>query len=86
MTSSTRTLVVCLAIMSQAYAQNFEAADIHPSARTAGIRLPGINSEMRGGFTRDGRYELHSATMADLIGVAWGVDIFKVTRTPVGGS
>ena len=82
MTSATRTLVVCLAMVSQAYAQKFEVADIHPSARTTGIRLPGINSEMRGGFTRDGRYELHAATMADLIGVAWGLDIFKVVGGP----
>ena len=60
----------------------FEAADVHLSAKAAGIRLPFINSEMRGGFLRGGRYELHNATLPDLIGTAWGVDTDKVVGGP----
>jgi uncharacterized protein (TIGR03435 family) len=92
MTSITRRLVVCavacLAIASRSDAQQrddrpvFEAADIHASARTTKIRLPFINSEMRGGYIRAGRYELRNATMSDLIGTAWGVDTDKVIGGP----
>lgn len=46
---------------------SFEAADVHVSLRSK-------NPSMRGGFYRGGRFELHSATMADLIRTAWGLD------------
>jgi uncharacterized protein (TIGR03435 family) len=95
MTSVTRRLVVCavacLAMAGRSGAQQkaedegravFEAADVHASARTATIRLPFINSEMRGGYIRAGRYELRNATMSDLIGTAWGVDTDKVIGGP----
>ena len=92
MTSITRRFVVCavacLAMVGRSRAQQrddrpvFEAADIHASAKVAGIRLPFINSEMRGGYIRAGRYELRNATMADLVGTAWGVDTDKVIGGP----
>jgi uncharacterized protein (TIGR03435 family) len=92
MTSTTRRVVVCavcwLAMAGRSGAQQrddhsvFEAADIHASAKGAGIRLPYINSEMRGGYIRAGRYELRNATMSDLIGTAWGVDTDKVIGGP----
>src|SRR5665213_247541 len=93
MTSITRRLAVCaigcLAMANRSAAQQrsedrpvFEAADIHASAKAAGIRLPFINSEMRGGYLRAGRYELRNATMPDLIGTAWGVDTDKVIGGP----
>ncbi len=94
MTSTTRRVVVC-AIVCRAMSYGlqaqqktddshpaFEAADVHASGKTAGIRLPFINSEMRGGFLRGGRYELRNATMPDLIGTAWGVDTDKVIGGP----
>jgi uncharacterized protein (TIGR03435 family) len=52
----------------------FEAADVHVSART-------INPAMRGGLTKSG-YELHTATMVDLIRVAYGVDAPNVAGGP----
>src|ERR1700689_2882407 len=45
----------------------FEAADVRPSPHSSN---PGI----RGGYYAGGRYELHQATMADLIRTAWGLD------------
>ncbi len=72
MSMTTRALVVCaIAISLSAQVTNqFEVADVHPSVRADGIRMPFINSEMRGGYIRGGRYELQHATIADLIGVA----------------
>jgi uncharacterized protein (TIGR03435 family) len=61
----------------------FEMADVHVSPQKAAIiRLPSINSEMRGGFVRDDRYELHNATITDLIGNAYGVETDKVIGGP----
>jgi len=80
---------VCTAIAYRSDAQQrqdptpvFEAADIHSSVKTVAIRLPEINSQMRGALTGNGRYELHRATMVDLIGIAWGVDSDKVIGGP----
>ncbi len=53
----------------------FEIADVHASAKT-------INPAMRGGLISGGRYELHTATMVDLIRVAYGVDAPNVTGGP----
>jgi uncharacterized protein (TIGR03435 family) len=87
MITTTHTLVVCaiacLTIATRSGAQEFEAADIHPSVGTEGIHLPGgINSNMRGGFIRGGRYELHNATIVDLTRIAYGVDSEKVVGGP----
>ncbi len=53
----------------------FEFADVHASART-------INPAMRGGLITGGRYELHTATMVDLIRIAYGVDAPNVAGGP----
>jgi uncharacterized protein (TIGR03435 family) len=45
----------------------FEMADVHVSPATT-------NGYMRGGFIRGGRYELHTASMVDLIATAWGIE------------
>lgn len=87
--------IACVAIVGRSGAQQradagrpvpeaavFDAADIHASAAVTGIRLPFINSAMRGGYMRGGRYELRRATMTDLIATAWGVDTDKV----IGGA
>ena len=50
-------------------------ADVHVSART-------INPAMRGGLMSGGRYELRTATMVDLIRVAYGVDAANVVGGP----
>src|ERR1700722_8088370 len=76
-------LVFALVWLGDAQETNrFEVVDVHSSLKTKGIRMPFINSEMRGGYVRGGRYELHNATMADLIGVAWGLDTDKVIGGP----
>jgi uncharacterized protein (TIGR03435 family) len=45
----------------------FEIADVHAVA-------PGPNQFMRGGLMRGGQYQLRTATMVDLIKMAYGVD------------
>ncbi len=60
-------------------ALHFEAADIQPAPAAA----PGTNSQtMRGGLYRDGRYEIRSATMLDLVRTAYNVDADHVTGGP----
>jgi len=53
----------------------FDVADVHE-----GSRSPTVG--MTGGQLRNGRYELHNATMVDLIRTAYGVDAEKVTGGP----
>ena len=53
----------------------FEIADVHVSPRST-------NPIMRGGLVSGGRYELRTATMVDLIRVAWGVDANFVVGGP----
>jgi len=48
-------------------ASAFDAADVHVSAR---VRNPAV----RGGYYAGGRYELHNATMVDLIRYAWSLN------------
>jgi uncharacterized protein (TIGR03435 family) len=54
---------------------HFEAADVRISPAAA---VP----YLRGGFTDRGTYELHFATIVDLISIAWNVDFAKVTGGP----
>jgi uncharacterized protein (TIGR03435 family) len=54
---------------------SFDIADVH-----AGSRNPGVG--MTGGLLREGRYELHNATMVDLIRTAYSVDAEKVVGGP----
>ena len=53
----------------------FEIADVHVSPHT-------LTPNMRGGVLRAGRYEIHTATMVDLIRTAYGVDADKVLGGP----
>jgi uncharacterized protein (TIGR03435 family) len=53
----------------------FEVADVHVSPRSA------TNAAMRS-ITRAGRYEIHNATMVDLIRTAYSVDADKVFGGP----
>lgn len=53
----------------------FEIADVRVSDRQ-------INIGVTGNAIRDGRYELHNATMVDLIRIAYGVEAEKVVGGP----
>ena len=53
----------------------FDSAVVQASA-------PGITPVMTGGVLRGGRYELHNATMLDMIRTAWGIDADKVIGGP----
>jgi uncharacterized protein (TIGR03435 family) len=72
-------LVACLTAPAFGQAPStpstFDIADVHVSDRQ-------INVGMTGGVLRAGRYELHNATMVDLIRTAYGVDSEKVMGGP----
>ncbi len=59
-------------------ADRFEAADVHVSPHSEN----NFTLFMRGPQTRAGRYEIRTATMADLISAAYGVDGDKVFGGP----
>jgi hypothetical protein len=53
----------------------FEIADVRVSDRQ-------MNVGVTGNAIRDGRYELHNATMVDLIRIAYGIEAEKVAGGP----
>jgi uncharacterized protein (TIGR03435 family) len=71
------TVVLCASLQGQSVppAASFEIADVRPSA-------PSAIAGMRGGAPRNGRYELRSATMVDLVRTAYAVDADKVVGGP----
>jgi uncharacterized protein (TIGR03435 family) len=75
-------LFLCAALfLGAAFGQSsdrFEAADVRVSPHSEN----NFNLFMRGPQTRAGRYEIRTATMADLIGAAYGVDVDKVYGGP----
>jgi uncharacterized protein (TIGR03435 family) len=78
-----RSLVVCTVVLSSipAFGQStparptFEIADVRVSERQ-------INVGVSGNTIREGRYELHNATMVDLVRTAYGVEAEKVMGGP----
>jgi uncharacterized protein (TIGR03435 family) len=54
--------------------QSFQAADVHPSP-------PGTAATMRI-YSHDGRYEIHNATMIDLVRTAYTIDAHKILGGP----
>jgi uncharacterized protein (TIGR03435 family) len=58
----------------------FDIADVHVSPRTDWLKKPANN--MQGGYLLAGRYELHRATMLDLIKTAYPIDPDKVYGGP----
>jgi len=69
-------VLFCAAAFSQApEPARFEVADVHISPK---IR----NAYLRGPAIRGGRYEIHTATMVDLIGAAYGVKNAMVLGGP----
>ena len=76
-----RTYLFVALFSAAAFAQSadrFEAADVHVSPHSEN----NFNLFMRGPQTRAGRYEIRTATMADLIGAAYGIDTDKVYGGP----
>ena len=57
---------IILAILLSSPQQTFEVADIHTSPRTT--------SNFMRNMLRGGRYEIHNATMVDLIKTAYSID------------
>jgi len=73
--------LICVAVVAapvfgqSAATPSFDIADVH-----AGSRNPSVG--MTGGVLRDGRYELHDATMVDLVRTAYSVDAERVIGGP----
>jgi uncharacterized protein (TIGR03435 family) len=53
----------------------FEAADVH-------VSTPSASPTMRGGALRNGRYEIRTATMVDLVALAYDIEPDKVLGGP----
>jgi len=70
-------LIACLSVGVSAAASGpeFEIADVHVSPKAP-------NQFMQGGPVRNGRYELHRATMLDLVRIAYGFDSDKILGGP----
>ena len=69
---------LALAVFGQSEnAPKFQFADIHTSPRSSTAFV-----NMRSGFYRGGRYEVRSATMVDLIALAYGADADRVLSGP----
>lgn len=66
----------------------FEAADVHPAARTSNPSIQPFDSapyaanRMKGGLVRGGLYVIRNATLVDLIGTAYSVDPDNVSGGP----
>jgi uncharacterized protein (TIGR03435 family) len=69
--------LLAVLIFSPAFAQSpgFEISDVHIAAKST-------NMFMRTSPPRNGRYEIHSATMVDLIRLAYGFDADKILGGP----
>jgi uncharacterized protein (TIGR03435 family) len=61
--------------LGQTVPTTFESADVHVSA-------PVAKPSMRGGAVRGGRFELHTATMVDLIAMAYNMESGKILGGP----
>src|SRR5262245_2455491 len=70
-------LAVVLVSAGAAFGQSpsFEYADVHASA-------PSTNPSMRGGALRGGRFEIRTATMVDLISMAYSLESNKILGGP----
>jgi len=80
---STSGLVVllCVSLAGQsAPAARFEVADVHPSVPVEIGQV--VNTAVRIGVPRNGRYEINRATMLDLVRTAYGVEADKVLGGP----
>lgn len=83
--SRTRTVFAIIAMSSGAvFAQSGITAAAPPSFDASEIRASAhvTNPYMRGGVLRGGRYDVHTASMVELIANAYGVDAEKVQGGP----
>jgi uncharacterized protein (TIGR03435 family) len=62
-------------------AAKFEVADVHASVPAENVP-PALNTSVRIGVPRNGRYEIRRATIVDLIRTAYGVEADKVVGGP----
>lgn len=74
-------LGVSLAGQSSPPSARFEVADVRVSVPNPNI-TPALNSVVRIGTPRNGRYEIRRATMVDLVRTAYGIDADKVVGGP----
>jgi uncharacterized protein (TIGR03435 family) len=70
-------LIALLAGVAFCQTAAFDSIDVHPSPPTNSA-----NPMMRGGLLRGSRYEVHTATMVDLIGMAYRVESDKILGGP----
>ena len=63
-------------------APKFEIADVQVSAKPTGSMGMGMNQFARTGPVRGGRYEVKTASMVDLIRIAYGFDMDKILGGP----
>jgi len=74
-------VLLCVPLAGQSTPAKFEVADVHPSVPVAN-GPPAMNTAVRIGVPRDGRYEIRRATMVDLVRTAYGVEADKVVGGP----
>jgi uncharacterized protein (TIGR03435 family) len=67
--------LACGLASGQTVPAEFESADVH-------VSVPATNPQMRGGGLRGGRYEVRTATMVDLISMAYNMESSKVLGGP----
>ena len=79
-----RAILVCTAVVLSVIPAFGQSAPAGPAFEIADVRVSDrqINVGVTGNAIRDGRYELHNATMVDLIRIARGVDAEKVVGGP----
>jgi uncharacterized protein (TIGR03435 family) len=79
-----RALLVCTAVVLSVFPAFGQSAPARPTFEIADVRVSDrqINVGVTGNAIRDGRYELHNATMVDLIRIAYGVEAEKVMGGP----
>src|SRR5579872_5397653 len=69
-------LLSAMVLAQSAPKPTFDSADVH------GVAAGTLGTTMSGGVLRSGQYEVHSATMVDLIRIAYSVDADLVLGGP----
>ena len=73
-------VVIGIAFSQDAARPAFDIADVHPSPRSEWVK--DLNHNLQGGFLVGDRYELHRATLLDMIRIAYNVDADKIYGGP----
>ena len=79
-----KALLVCASAVLFSFPAFGQSTPAHPTFEVADVRVSDrqINIGVTGNALRDDRFELHNATMVDLIRIAYGVDAEKVMGGP----